>query len=302
MTAVGFIGLGMMGQPLAMHLLSAGHGLVLYARNRAQATDLCAVGARLVACPAEVAKAAEVTFTMVGGPDDVAAIHRGADGLLAGARPGRVLVDLTTSSPELAIELAALGRLEGIDCLDAPVTGGVKGARDGTLTLMVGGEPDALERVRPLLDCFAGQIRHLGPAGAGQRAKIVNQIAVGGIMTGLAEALAYASAAGLDEDAMLATLVGGTARSFLLEAYGEAMLQGNLDAGFFVDHFVKDLSLALDSARRLGLQPDGLANTLDSYRQLAAAGDGRAGIQALIRHYRRGLPASPRRPRPATER
>ena len=235
--------------------------------------------------PAAVAEATEVTFTIVGGPDDVTAIYRGADGLLAGAKPGQVLVDLTTSSPELAIELAAEGFAEGVICLDAPVTGGVKGAREGTLTLMVGGDPDGLERVRPLLDTFAGEVHHFGSAGSGQHAKIVNQIAVGGIMTGLAEALAYARSAGLDHQTMLATLGRGTARSFLLETYGEAMLRDQLDAGFFVDHFVKDLSLALTSARRLGLQPGGLASTLHAYQALAVAGHGRAGIQALIRHH-----------------
>lgn len=285
MAVVGFIGLGMMGRPVATHLLAAGHDLVLYARNGSQAADLCAGGARMVASPAAVAEATEITFTMVGGPDDVAAVHRGAEGLLAGAKPGQVLIDLTTSSPELATELAAEGFAKQVTCLDAPVTGGVKGARAGTLTLMVGGDHDGLERVRPLLDTFAGEVHHFGPAGSGQHAKIVNQIAVGGIMTGLAEALAYARSAGLDDRTMLATLARGTARSFLLEAYGEAMLRDELDAGFFVNHFVKDLSIALASARRLDLQPGGLASTLRAYQALAAVGHGRAGIQALIRHH-----------------
>jgi 3-hydroxyisobutyrate dehydrogenase len=281
---LGFIGLGMMGQPIAGHLLAAGHDLVVHSRTRAKAEPLIAQGARWAEAPAEVAAAAELVFTMVGGPDDLAAVYRGASGLFAVARAGQVVVDLTTSSPELAAALAAEAP-SGVPCLDAPVTGGVRGAKAGTLTLMVGGDGQVLERVREVLECFAGTIRHFGPAGAGQHAKLVNQTAVAGIMLGLAEALAYAERAGLDGATMLETLSSGTARSFLLEAYGKAMLSGDSQAGFFVDHFVKDLTLARDAAQRHGLAPGGLEAALDAYRALSRQGFGQAGIQSLIRLY-----------------
>lgn len=281
---LGFIGLGMMGQPIAGHLLAAGHQLVVHSRTRAKAEPVLEQGASFAQTPREVAALAELVFTMVGGPDDVAAIYRGADGLLAAAGDGQVLVDLTTSSPELAAALAAEAP-SGVTCLDAPVTGGVRGAKAGTLTLMVGGDGEALERIRPVLACFAGTIRHFGPAGAGQHAKLVNQTAVAGIMLGLAEALAYAQRAGLDGTTMLETLGSGTARSFLLEAYGESMLRGDTQAGFFVDHFVKDLSLAKEAAKRRGLAPGGLEAALDAYRALSHQGFGHAGIQSLIRLY-----------------
>jgi 3-hydroxyisobutyrate dehydrogenase len=281
---LGIIGLGMMGQPIAGHLLAAGHQLVVHSRTRAKAEPLLEQGASWAQTPKEVAASAETVFTMVGGPDDVAAVYRGADGLFAAAGDGHVLVDLTTSSPELAVALAAEVRA-GVTCLDAPVTGGVRGAKAGTLTLMVGGDDEALERIRPVLGCFAGTIRHFGPAGSGQHAKLVNQTAVAGIMLGLAEALAYAQRAALDGTTMLETLGSGTARSFLLEAYGKAMLSGDTQAGFFVDHFVKDLSLAKEAAEQHGLAPGGLAAALDAYRALSGKGLGQAGIQSLIRLY-----------------
>jgi 3-hydroxyisobutyrate dehydrogenase len=204
--------------------------------------------------------------------------------LFAAARQGQILADLTTSSPELAATLASKAP-PGAICLDAPVTGGVRGAKAGTLSLMVGGDGAALDRIRPVLDCFAGSVRHFGPAGAGQHAKLVNQIAVGGIMLGLAEALGYAQRAGLDGATMLDALNSGTARSFLLEAYGQAMLAGDTQAGFFVDHFVKDLTLAKDAAGRQGLEPGGLAAALEAYRALSRQGFGQAGIQSLARLY-----------------
>jgi 3-hydroxyisobutyrate dehydrogenase len=281
---LGVIGLGMMGQPIAGHLLAAGRRLVVHSRTRAKAGPLLEQGASWVQTPKEVAVSAETVFTMVGGPDDVSAVYRGASGLFAAAGDGQVLVDLTTSSPELAAALGAEAP-PGVTCLDAPVTGGVRGARAGTLTLMVGGDREALQRIRPVLDCFAGTIRHFGPAGCGQHAKLVNQTAVAGIMLGLAEALAYAQRAGLDGATMLETLGCGTARSFLLEAYGKAMLSGDTQAGFFVDHFVKDLSLAREAALRRGLAPGGLEAALDAYRALSGKGLGRAGIQSLIRLY-----------------
>ncbi|MEM7021595.1 MAG: NAD(P)-dependent oxidoreductase [Pseudomonadota bacterium] len=280
---LGFIGLGMMGQPMAGHLMAAGHDLVVHTRTRTKADALIAQGARWAESPAQTARTTEVVLTMVGGPNDVAAIYRGDHGLLAAARPGQVLVDLTTSSPDLAAALAQEAQ-EAI-CLDAPVTGGVKGAQAGKLSLMVGGDVAALDRVRPVLERFAGAIRCFGPPGAGQHAKLVNQTAVAGIMLGLAEALAYAQRAGLDGTKMLETLGSGTACSFLLDAYGQAMLRGDEQAGFFVDHFVKDLTLAARAAEQQGLAPLGVEAALDAYRALSGHGLGHAGIQSLMRHY-----------------
>jgi len=272
---VGWIGLGAMGAPLAAHAAAAGFELVVWSRSGRERVP----GATVVAGPGAVAAAADVVVTMLGGPADVEAVWAE---LLAGARPGQVFVDLTTSSAALAERLAAEAAGLGAAALDAPVTGGRKGAEAGTLSLMVGGDAAALATARPVLASFAGAIRHLGGPGRGQLAKAVNQLAVAGIMQGLAEALALARAAGLPQEAMLETLAGGTARSFLLEAYGAKMLAGDRAPGFALATFVKDLKLAEAALAAQGLSAPGVAATRALYERLDARGRGAEGIQALI--------------------
>ena len=274
---VGWIGLGAMGAPLAAHVAAAGFDLVVWSRSGRGLERV--PGATVVAGPRAVAEAADVVVTMLAGPDDVAAVW---DELLAAAGPGRVLVDLTTSSASLAERLAERAAAAGATALDAPVTGGRKGAEDGTLGLMVGGDAAALATARPVLATFARAIHHLGGPGRGQLAKAVNQLAVAGVMQGLAEALALARAAGLPRESVLDVLASGTARSFLLDAYGEKMLAGDRTPGFAVRTFLKDLRLAEAALAERGLAAPGVAATRALYAALDADGRGDEGIQALI--------------------
>jgi 3-hydroxyisobutyrate dehydrogenase len=266
-----------MGAPLAAHVAAAGFDLVVWSRSGRGLERV--PGATVVAGPRAVVEAADVVVTMLAGPDDVAAVW---DELLAAAGPGRVLVDLTTSSASLAERLAERAAAAGAAALDAPVTGGRQGAEAGTLGLMVGGDAAALATARPVLASFARAIHHLGGPGRGQLAKAVNQLAVAGIMTGLAEALALARAAGLPRETVLDVLASGTARSFLLDAYGEKMLAGDRTPGFAVRTFRKDLRLAEAALAERGLAAPGVAATRALYAALDAAGRGDEGIQALI--------------------
>ncbi len=274
---VGWIGLGAMGAPLAQHVAAAGHELVVWSRS---GRGLDRVGERrLAAGPRELASETDVVVTMLPGPDDVAEVW---GELLAGARSGRVLVDLTTSSASLAERLAERAEAVGAAALDAPVTGGRQGAEAGTLGLMVGGDAAALATARPVLASFARAIHHLGGPGRGQLAKAVNQLAVAGVMQGLAEALALARAAGLPRETVLDVLASGTARSFLLDAYGEKMLAGDRTPGFAVRSFLEDLGLAEAALAERGMAAPGVAATRALYAALDADGRGDEGIQALI--------------------
>lgn len=274
---VGWIGLGAMGAPLAAHVAAAGFELVVWSRSGRGLERVH--GATAVAGPRAVAEAADVVVTMLGGPADVEAVWAE---LLAAGRPGRVLVDLTTSAADVAQRLAEEAAAAGVEALDAPVTGGRKGAEAGTLSLMVGGDAAALATARPVLATFAGAIRHVGGPGRGQLAKAVNQLAVAGIMQGLAEALALARAADLPREAMLETLGSGTARSVLLDAYGAKMLEGDRSLGFAVRTFAKDLRLAEAALAEHGVAGPGAAGTRALLEALDADGRGDEGIQALI--------------------
>jgi 3-hydroxyisobutyrate dehydrogenase len=274
---VGWIGLGAMGAPLAAHVAAAGFELAVWSRSGRGLERVPGAGA--VAGPRGVAAAADVVVTMLGGPDDVREVW---GELLAAARPGQIFVDLTTSSARLAARWAEQAVDAGAAALDAPVTGGRGGAEAATLDLMVGGDRAALQTARPVLASFSSAIRHFGAPGRGQLAKAVNQLAVAGIMQGLAEALFLARGAGLPEQETLATLGCGTARSFLLETYGAKMLAGDRSPGFELRTFVKDLRLAEAALARVGGIATGAAAVRARYEGLDAAGRGDEGIQALI--------------------
>jgi 3-hydroxyisobutyrate dehydrogenase len=274
---VGWIGLGAMGAPLAAHVAAAGFELAVWSRSGRGLERVPGAGA--VAGPSGVAAAADVVVTMLGGPDDVREVW---GELLAAARPGQIFVDLTTSSARLAARWAEQAVDAGAAALDAPVTGGRGGAEAATLDLMVGGDRAALQTARPVLASFSSAIRHFGAPGRGQLAKAVNQLAVAGVMQGLAEALALARAAGLPRETMLETLARGTARSFLLDAYGARMLAGDRTPGFAVETFAKDLRLAEAASVEHGLGAPGAAATRALYEALDAAGRGGEGIQTLI--------------------
>jgi 3-hydroxyisobutyrate dehydrogenase len=281
-TKLGWIGTGVMGSSMCGHLLDAGYALVVHSRTQERAESLLARGAVWRGSPAEVAADADVVFTMVGFPADVREVVLGPNGALSRARPGTVLVDMTTSEPSLAREIEDAARAKGVDSVDAPVSGGDVGARNATLSIMVGGDSTTVERLRPLFDLLGKTIVHQGPSGAGQHTKMVNQILIATGMIGVCEALLYAYRAGLDLEDALASVSGGAAGSWSLSNYAPRMLQGDFEPGFFVEHFIKDMEIALAEARRLNLALPGLALAHELYLALRAQGGGRKGTQALI--------------------
>jgi 3-hydroxyisobutyrate dehydrogenase len=282
---IGFIGLGIMGGAMASRLAAAGYPLHVYARSRAKAETLLAAGAQWHETPASLAESVDVVVTIVAMPQDVRAIYLGDDGLIAHARPGSVLIDMTTSSPELAREMAVHAAQRGVDMLDAPVSGGEAGARDGRLSIMIGGHAGVLARVEPMLRCLGTNIVLHGEHGAGQHAKLCNQIVIASTMVGVCEGLAYAKRAGLDPAAVLASIGSGAAGGFLLNNLGPRMARGDFTAGFFVEHFRKDMRLASDEAHHMECGLPGLELAQRLYGELAEAGHDRSGTQALFALY-----------------
>lgn len=283
---IGFIGLGIMGRHMAAHLQRAGHRLHLYNRSSAGAQALIEQGARWYDRPADVARACDALFTMVGFPSDVDTLYLGDGGLVAAARSGALLIDATTSSPALAQRIAEQAAARGVQALDAPVSGGEVGARDARLSIMVGGDEVAFERALPLLKTLGQNVVLQGQAGAGQHTKMANQIVIASTMIGVSEGLAYASRSGLDPHRVLSSIRGGAAGSFLLDGMGARMLNGDYAPGFFTEHFIKDLGIALTEAQRMGLDLPGLALAKQLYDGLAARGHARDGTQVLFEHYR----------------
>jgi 3-hydroxyisobutyrate dehydrogenase len=281
-TRVGWIGTGVMGLSMCGHVLDAGYAVTVHNRTRERAEPLLERGAAWAETPAAVAAAADVVFTIVGYPADVSAVVLGEDGVLAGISSGGTLVDMTTSEPSLAVEIAAVAARKGVAAVDAPVSGGDVGARNATLSIMIGGEEDAVEDVRPLLETMGKTIVRQGGPGAGQHTKLVNQILIASGMVGVCEALLYGYRAGLDLDTVLESVASGAAGSWSLTNYAPRMLRGDFDPGFVVEHFVKDMGIALAEARRLNLSLPGLALAEQLYVALTAQGKGRKGTQSLI--------------------
>ncbi len=271
-----------MGLPMAGHLQKAGHELCVFSRARKKAEPLLERGAIWRNGPAAVATGADVVCTMVGTPSDVRDIYFGADGIMASARQGALLVDFTTSSPSLAIELAQAAANRGCQALDAPVSGGDVGARNATLSIMAGGEQEAFEKAMPVFQCLGKTITRQGPAGAGQHAKIVNQIMIASNMVGMCEGLLYARHSGLDPCVVLKSVEIGAASSWCLSNLYPRILKGDYAPGFYVEHFIKDLKIALDEAEKLNLSLPGLALATKLYEAVQACGHGRSGTQSLI--------------------
>ena len=265
------------------HLIAAGYTATINSRTRERAEPLLAQGATWAQTPAEVAADADVTFTMVGYPADVREVILSELGVLGSAKPGSVIIDMSTSEPSLAKEIFEAARERGVASIDAPVSGGDVGARNATLSIMVGGEPEAVAAVRPLLEILGQTIIHQGPAGAGQHTKMVNQTLIATGMIGVCEALLYAHRAGLDLEAVLESVSGGAAGSWSLSNYAPRILKGDFAPGFMVEHFIKDMEIALSEARRMNLALPGLALAHELYIALRAQGGGRDGTQSLIR-------------------
>ncbi|MBK7471606.1 MAG: NAD(P)-dependent oxidoreductase [Betaproteobacteria bacterium] len=285
--AVGFIGLGIMGRHMAGHLLAAGHALHVYNRSRDKAGELLAKGASWHDTPGDVAANVDVVITMVGYPHDVEQVYLGADGIVANARPGAILIDMTTSSPALATRIAAEAAARGIQALDAPVSGGDIGAREAKLAIMAGGDAAAFDAALPVLQRMGANVVLQGGPGAGQHTKMCNQIVIASTIMGVCEGLIYAKKSGLDADTVLKSIGGGAASGFQLINLGGRIIKGDFAPGFFMEHFIKDMGIALAEAARMGLELPGLAQAKRLYDGLKAEGHGRSGIQALFKYYDR---------------
>ncbi len=271
-----------MGGSMCGHLMAKGHAATVYSRTKTRAQALLDQGATWGETPGRVAENSDVVFTIVGLPPDVREVYFGQKGVLAAARPGAIFVDMTTTEPSLAREIAQAATAHSAHAIDAPVSGGDVGARNGTLSIMVGGARDAVDAVMPLLEAMGKSIVYQGAAGAGQDAKMCNQIVVAGNMIGVCEALLYGYKAGLDLETMLQSVSGGAAACWALDNLAPRILKRNFDPGFFVDHFIKDMAIALDEARRMNLALPGLALVHQLYVALKAQGHGRKGIHGLV--------------------
>jgi len=281
-TRIGWIGTGVMGSSMCGHLIDAGYPATVFNRTLDKARALVAKGAKLADSPRAVAAVSDVVFTIVGYPHDVREVTLGPDGTLAGARQGSVLVDMTTSEPALAVEIDRAVRAKGIHAVDAPVSGGDVGAREARLSIMIGGETEVVDALRPLFEVMGKTIVYQGPAGAGQHTKMVNQILIATNMIGVCEALLYGYKAGLDLEVVLQSVGSGAAGSWSLNNLGPRMIAGNFEPGFFVEHFLKDMGIALAESRRMNLSLPGLALAEQLYRAVAAQGYARKGTHALM--------------------
>lgn len=281
-TRVGWIGAGVMGRSMCGHLLKVGYAVTVHNRTREKTRPLVDAGAKWADSPRAVAEASDVVFTIVGHPRDVWNVVLGDDGALAGCKTGNILIDMTTSQPALAEEIARRAAERKVSSIDAPVSGGDTGARNATLSIMVGGEEQAVEKVEPLLKLLGKTIVRQGGPGAGQHTKMVNQTLIATNMIGVCEALLYGHRAGLDLNTVLQSVASGAAGSWSLSNLGPRIIANNFDPGFFVEHFIKDLGIVLDEAERLNLALPGVALARQLYLALAAQGHARDGTQALM--------------------
>lgn len=280
-TRIGWIGLGVMGASMCGHLVDAGYRTTVYTRTRSKAEAVLGNGAVWADSPRAVAADSDIVFSIVGFPRDVREVLLGENGALATLPEGGIVVDMTTSEPTLAVEIDAAARSRGAHAVDAPVSGGDIGAREARLSIMVGGDPDAVAAVQPCFEAMGKTIVHQGPAGAGQHTKMVNQILIASGMIGLCEALLYGHRAGLDLPTVLQSVGSGAAASWALSNLGPKIIERDFAPGFYVEHFVKDLGIALAEAERLKLALPGLALARQLYIALEGQGHGRDGTQAL---------------------
>jgi 3-hydroxyisobutyrate dehydrogenase len=281
-TRVGWIGTGVMGRWMCHHIMAKGFKATVHNRSKAKTKPLIDEGAVFADSPKMVAEKSDVVFAIVGFPNDVREVFLGPQGALAGTKPGAIVIDMTTSDPSLAKEIEAAAAAKHVGCIDAPVSGGDAGAKNAALSIMVGGAADTVEAVRPLLECMGKTIVHQGPAGAGQHTKMVNQILIATNMIGVCEALLYGYKAGLDLKTVLQSVGGGAAASWSLNNLGPRIIDRNFEPGFFVEHFIKDMGIALDEAKQMGLALPGLALAHQLYLAVNAQGWGQKGTHALM--------------------
>ncbi|MEC8554911.1 MAG: NAD(P)-dependent oxidoreductase [Planctomycetota bacterium] len=281
-TKIGWIGTGVMGASMCGHLMKAGFDATIFTRTKSKAQDLLNAGATWADSPRAVAEASDVVFGIVGFPKDVREIYLCEEhGALSGCEAGNILVDMTTSEPSLAVEMYEAAESHGVHMLDAPVSGGDKGAREGSLSIMIGGDADVVEALQPCWDGMGKTIVHQGAAGCGQHTKMVNQTLISTMMIGVCEALVYGYRAGLDLETVLKSVGSGAAGSWSLTNLAPRIIDNNFDPGFFVEHFVKDMGIALAESRRMGLSMPGLALAEQLYKSVEAKGWAREGTHAL---------------------
>lgn len=280
-TRLGWIGTGVMGASMCGHLIDQGFAMTVFNRTRARTEGLVAKGATWADSPKAVAEASDVVFTIVGYPDDVRRVTLDDDGTLAGCKSGAILVDMTTSEPKLAEDIAAAAKQRGVYSVDAPVSGGDVGAREARLSIMIGGEREAVDALAPCWEAMGKTIVYQGGPGAGQHTKMANQILIATNMIGVCESLLYAYRAGLDLNTVMQSVTPGAAGSWSLANLGPRIIANNFDPGFYVEHFIKDMGIALSEAKRLNLALPGLALAHQLYLALAAQGHSRDGTHAL---------------------
>jgi 3-hydroxyisobutyrate dehydrogenase len=280
-TRIGWIGLGVMGSSMCGHLVAKGFSATVYTRTKAKAKALLDAGATWADTPQAVAENSDVIFSIVGFPHDVREVVLGEQGALAGASAGSFLVDMTTSEPSLAVEIDEAARAKGVHSVDAPVSGGDVGAKEARLSIMIGGEKNVVETLQPCWEAMGKTIVYQGPAGAGQHTKMVNQTLIATGMIGVCEALLYGYSAGLDLETVMKSVESGAAGSWSLSNLGPRIIANNFDPGFFVEHFIKDMGIALTEANRMGLSLPGLALAKQLYEGVKAQGHGRDGTHAL---------------------
>jgi 3-hydroxyisobutyrate dehydrogenase len=281
-TRIGWIGTGVMGRSMCGHLMSAGYKVTLFTRTKEKAADLMERGARWAASPRDVAAASDVVISIVGFPHDVRQVLLADDGALAGSKPGNIIIDMTTSEPSLAVEIAEKAGKRDVTSIDAPVSGGDVGARNATLSIMIGGDEKTVAALEPIWKTMGQKWVYQGGPGAGQHTKMVNQVLIATGMIGVCEALLYGYKAGLNLDKVLESVASGAAGSWSLSNYGPRIMAGNFDPGFFVEHFIKDMGIALAEARRMRLALPGLALAEQLYEAVAAQGHARKGTHSLM--------------------
>lgn len=288
MKTIGFIGVGIMGKSMVRNLMKAGYEVHIFARTREKAEDVIAEGAVFHDSIADCVKERDAVITIVGFPKDVEEVYFDAGNILDSAKAGAYLIDMTTTSPMIAEEIYKEGTQRGFHVLDAPVTGGDTGAKAGTLSILVGGEKTDFEACMPLFEAMGTNINYQGKAGCGQHAKLANQIMIAGTLSGVCEALTYAKAKGLDLETVVKSVATGAAGSRQLDLFAPKIMAGDFAPGFFMKHFIKDMTLALNEANRSGLSLEVLSQVLASYEELQAVGHGELGTQALIKYYEEG--------------
>ncbi|MBK06612.1 MAG: oxidoreductase [Deltaproteobacteria bacterium] len=280
-TKIGWIGTGVMGRWMCQHILDQGYQVTVHNRTKSKAQPLLESGAQWADSPKEVAAQSDITFSIVGFPKDVREVLLGEDGALAGASKGDIIVDMTTTEPSLAVEVAQAANAKGVFSIDAPVSGGDVGAKEARLSIMIGGAEEAVQTVMPLFALMGKGIVHQGPPGSGQHTKMCNQITIASTMVGVCEALIYGKKAGLDLEVMLSSISKGAAGCWTLDNLAPRVLQRNFDPGFFVEHFIKDMGIALQEARAMNISLPGLALAHQLYLAVEAQGHGRKGTHAL---------------------